>query len=88
MKNEEFYQSLLDFVDDPQEEDEVKELLDWWNKYAFLASNDAHTNDRYDSLIFPSQAFVGRKQVPSTSALAALRARRRKILQEKLQQTK
>ena len=26
-----FYDSVLEFLDNPDEKDDVKELLDWWN---------------------------------------------------------
>ena len=29
--SERFYNSILDFLDDPDEKDFVDELLDWWN---------------------------------------------------------
>jgi hypothetical protein len=29
--SERFYESVLDFLDDPEEKDEVTDLLNWWN---------------------------------------------------------
>ena len=29
--SEQFYKSVLEFLDDPDEKDNVDELLDWWN---------------------------------------------------------
>lgn len=29
--SERFYQSVLDFLDHPDEKDEVRDLLNWWN---------------------------------------------------------
>ena len=31
--SERFYESVLEFLDDPEEESEVSELLNWWNWY-------------------------------------------------------
>lgn len=32
--SETFYSSIVDLFDDPDEQEEVKELLTWWNRYA------------------------------------------------------
>ncbi|TEB19079.1 hypothetical protein FA13DRAFT_1802631 [Coprinellus micaceus] len=58
--SERFYAGILDFLEDPQEQTEVDELMKWWN-----------------STIFPVQYECGELSLPSTSALAALRAQRR-----------
>ena len=29
--SEQFYESVLDFLDDPKEKEEVGDLLNWWN---------------------------------------------------------
>lgn len=31
--SERFYNSILDLLDDPEEKDEVDQLLMWWNRY-------------------------------------------------------
>ena len=31
--SERFYVSVLEFLDDPEEKDEVDDLLNWWNWY-------------------------------------------------------
>ena len=33
MDSENFYVSVLEFLDDPEEKAEVDELLNWWNWY-------------------------------------------------------
>ena len=33
MDSETFYISVLEVLEDPEEQDEVKELLSWWNQY-------------------------------------------------------
>ncbi|KAF8226633.1 hypothetical protein L208DRAFT_1300992, partial [Tricholoma matsutake] len=33
--SEQFYKSVLDFLDDPEEKDEVDDLLNWWNCQVF-----------------------------------------------------
>ena len=30
---EHFYTSIIDLLDDPDEKDEVEQLLMWWNRY-------------------------------------------------------
>ncbi|RXW14333.1 hypothetical protein EST38_g11517 [Candolleomyces aberdarensis] len=37
--SETFYRSIIDLLDDPKEDAEVKELLSWWNKQIFPASS-------------------------------------------------
>ncbi|RXW13844.1 hypothetical protein EST38_g12010 [Candolleomyces aberdarensis] len=37
--SETFYRSILELLDDPKEDAEVKELLSWWNKRIFPASS-------------------------------------------------
>ena len=34
--SERFYKSVLDFLDDLEEKDEVADLLNWWNWHVFL----------------------------------------------------
>ncbi|TEB11985.1 hypothetical protein FA13DRAFT_1595754, partial [Coprinellus micaceus] len=36
MDSETFYISVLEVLEDPEEQDEVKELLTWWNQYVVL----------------------------------------------------
>jgi hypothetical protein len=31
MDSEQFYKSVLNFLDDPGEKDEIADLLKWWN---------------------------------------------------------
>ena len=33
MDSEAFYNSILEFLEDPDEDTEAQSLLDWWNKY-------------------------------------------------------
>ncbi|KAF8221164.1 hypothetical protein L208DRAFT_1329803, partial [Tricholoma matsutake] len=35
MDSKQFYESVLDFLDDPEEKDEVDDLLNWWNCQVF-----------------------------------------------------
>jgi hypothetical protein len=35
MDSEQFYKSVLDFLDDPEERDEVHDLLNWWKWCVF-----------------------------------------------------
>ena len=35
MDSESFYKSVLDFLNDPEEREEVANLLNWWNWYVF-----------------------------------------------------
>ncbi|KAG1888047.1 uncharacterized protein F5891DRAFT_1199334 [Suillus fuscotomentosus] len=39
--SETFYHSLLDLLEDPEESQEVDELLTWWNRQIFPASSAA-----------------------------------------------
>ncbi|KIJ62743.1 hypothetical protein HYDPIDRAFT_93808, partial [Hydnomerulius pinastri MD-312] len=38
--SERFYNSVIDLLDDPEEKEEVDQLLTWWNSYTFQSSQD------------------------------------------------
>ena len=33
-----FYNSIMNFLEDPEEEEEVRDLLQFWNQYVLLTS--------------------------------------------------
>ena len=37
--SERFYDSILELLDDPDEMEEVNQLLTWWNRYVFVQRN-------------------------------------------------
>jgi hypothetical protein len=71
-----FYESVLEFLDDPEEAGEVDALLQWWNWYVITAfSPQRFLIHSFDSQIFPS--FVTQdKEVTKSSALAMLKEKR------------
>jgi hypothetical protein len=75
--SERFYSSVLELLDDPEEKDEVDQLLVWWNRYA----RPLFCIDRADdsnSQVFPLYTEVER--LPSKdSALARIRRKRAEI---------
>jgi len=34
--SEQFYNSILELLEDPDEKDEVDQLMEWWNRYVLL----------------------------------------------------
>jgi hypothetical protein len=40
--SERFYNSVLDFLEEPDEKEEVDELLTWWNRCAIITPPDRH----------------------------------------------
>ncbi|KAF7965827.1 hypothetical protein HWV62_41268 [Athelia sp. TMB] len=43
--SERFYNSILELLEDPQEQDDVKNLLTWWNRQIFPAYSAARPVD-------------------------------------------
>jgi hypothetical protein len=72
--SETFYSSILDVFDDPEEQEEVKDLLSWWNRYG---SPDLPAPPLIPvfSQIFPNYA-APRCELAKNSALARIRAKR------------
>ena len=55
--SERFYNSVLDFLEEPDEKEEVDELLTWWNRCAIITPLDRHFAShilRCHRQIFPS----------------------------------
>jgi hypothetical protein len=76
--SERFYNSILDFLEDEDEEKEVIELLGWWNRY-FPSPNDGRTVLTFlvfFSQVFPAQYQCGARSLPDSSALAKLKQQR------------
>ena len=75
--SEHFYTSILDLLDDPDEKDEVDQLLMWWNRYV-LIMNVVPVLMTVFRQIFPLYADL--EQAPSkNSALARIRQKREEI---------
>lgn len=81
--SERFYGTVLDFLDDPDEKDNVDELLDWWNWYVCPWLQDILsklTLSYLDSHVFPSHVRHERA-INKTSALAKLKEKRAALRQ-------
>jgi hypothetical protein len=77
--SERFYNSILEFLEDEDEETDVVALLEWWNRYFPSVVNDkcAILDAVYNSSqIFPAQYLCGARSLPKSSALAKLRKQR------------
>lgn len=73
--SERFYNSVLDFLDDPNEKDDVDALIDWWNWYVCSIRLFACATLTRCSRVFPS--YVTRDRgVSKHSALARLKEKR------------
>jgi hypothetical protein len=73
--SETFYSSILDIFDDPEEQEEVKDLLSWWNRFGCSLDLLAHPLIAHPSQIFPNHA-APRRELAKNSALARIRAKR------------
>lgn len=77
--SEMFYHSLLDLLEDPEECQEVDELLTWWNRYAvtsFTIMLPRLTLCRnLLSQVFPTSS-AARRPISSNSALSNIRRKR------------
>jgi hypothetical protein len=79
-----FYNSILEFIEDPEEEAKVQSLLAWWNLYVgrfFLWS----FSDTALSAVFPAYSQEVKRVVPENSALVLLRQRRERLKATSLQ---
>ena len=67
-----FYNTLLEFLEDPEEQEDVNHLLLFWNQFMFLSFQCDDDNWMCIRLIFPAYAS---SKVPATkdSALAQLK---------------
>lgn len=75
--SERFYSSILELLDDPQEKEEVDQLVVWWNRCACPMFCIDRADDS-NSQVFPLYADVER--LPSKdSALARIRQKRVEI---------
>jgi hypothetical protein len=75
--SERFYESVLDFFDHPDEQNEVRDLLNWWNWWVLVPVVGFLRIDTLtlDSQVFPS--YVSREHtITGTSALARLKEKR------------
>ena len=72
--SERFYNSVLDLFEDPEEKDEVNDLLVWWNRWGFCSSSCVVINMSI-SQIFPIYSNAQRA-VCKNSALARIKERR------------
>jgi hypothetical protein len=73
--SETFYSLILDVFDDPEEQEEVKDLLLWWNRYESWLTCADLPHLRCVSQIFPNH-IAPRCELAKTSALARIKARR------------
>lgn len=74
--SERFYQSVLEVLTDIEEQQEVDELLKWWNRWILLYRDTAATtNISPTRQIFPSYSSAQRAP-KENSAMAKLKERR------------
>ena len=74
--SETFYLSILDLFEDPEEQDEVRNLLSWWNRYVSICRNVLMCRvNILSSQIFPTYS-TGRRPASQNSALARIKAKR------------
>jgi len=73
--SETFYSSILDLFDDLEEQEEVKDLLLWWNRYESSVTCADLPHLRCVSQIFPNH-IAPRRELAKTSALARIKAKR------------
>jgi hypothetical protein len=74
--SETFYTSCLELFEDPEEQDEVQELLTWWNRFVpfhHIPLISGINSQR--SQIFPSFSNP-QKSIPANSAYARIKERR------------
>ena len=80
MDSEQFYESVLDFLDDLEEKGEVDDLLNWWNWWVFMHYIQVLWFVNANTCIHDSQVFlsyvVREHTVTKHSALAKLREKR------------
>lgn len=71
-----FYNSILELFDDIEEQEEVRELIEWWNRYVRWELADIRNINlmRYRQ-IFPNYIST-RRPLPMNSALAKIKERR------------
>lgn len=80
--SERFYNSVLDFLDHPDEREQVDKLLIWWNRYFIPLLSVEYQTNSINSQIFPNYSSA-RRSATKSSILAKLveqRARQRQIL--------
>ena len=71
--SERFYNSILELLEDPEEKDEVNQLMTWWNRYVWNSFESTLTNILRQ--IFPLYTEV--EGLPSKdSVLARIRQKR------------
>jgi hypothetical protein len=73
--SETFYVSILDLLDDEEEQEEVRDLLIWWNRYDAIVYHTTRALTNGSSQVFPS-CVTARRLVAKDSALARIKARR------------
>ena len=79
--SERFYESVLDFLNDPDEEDEVGDLLNWWNCSTYACFACECLCSHFYSQVFPSYITRERGGVTKQSALAMLKEKRARLKQ-------
>ena len=71
-----FYNSILELFDDIEEQEEVRELIEWWNRYVHWESADIRNlNLMHYRQIFPNYIST-RQSFPINSMLAEIKERR------------
>ena len=48
MDSEQFYNSILELLEDPDEKDEVDQLIGWWNRYVLSCVFDIEIDETTD----------------------------------------
>lgn len=76
--SERFYNSVIDFLEDPEEDLEVKKLLAWWNR-SVLSMLALRRGTEFGDFrqVFPVQEQFNSKTVSKDSVFAIIKERRR-----------
>lgn len=73
--SENFYHSILDLLEDPEESDEVGDLMMWWTRSVlFLIKLKLQSNTIY-SRVFPNSS-SSQRSISKNSALSKIREKR------------
>lgn len=77
--SERFYNSIVEFLEDPDENTEVQELLVWWNRWAhpnnIIFPELTRFHDAVTSQVFPGQTSA-KRPISKDSVLAKLKEKR------------
>jgi hypothetical protein len=73
--SENFYHSILDLLEDPDESEEVGDLMTWWTRFVMYSVNLKLQANIMCSRIFPNSS-SSQRSISKNSALAKIREKR------------